>query len=127
MENDLLHDYVKTRAKNEVPVLMSVEEKQIWVLSANTSVLVNQTDRCLISWCLVCATLTVYALWWMRLVDGFRYYFIIDLVMFVSLSCGWRVQFFVYHTAFACATIYLQYSIFNPSLQNNDIVVHQYN
>lgn len=124
--NNLLHDYVKTRIKEEVPIYMTPEERHIWKVSDNNSALVNRTDRCVLSWCLICAMLFTYGLWWLRLINGFRYYFIIDMVMFLSLSCSWKIQLFVYHTAFACATFYLQHSDFNPSIQHNDVVVHQH-
>ena len=124
MDNDLLHEYVKTRDNDEVPVMMSAEEKRVWNLSDKHSILMVGTDRCVLSWSLGFWTMATYGLWWIRLYDGFRYYFVVDLVLFLALHCSWRIQLFVYHTAFSCAAIYLHYSDFNASLQNQNIVVH---
>lgn len=124
MDNDLLHEYVKTRDNDEVPVAMSAREKCVWNLSDKHSMLMLATDRCVLSWSLGFWTLATYGLWWLRLYDGFRYYFLVDLVLFVALHCSWRIQFFVYHTAFSCATIYLHYSEFNASLQSQHVAVH---
>lgn len=121
--NDLLHEYVKTRNKDEIPILMSPKEKRVWVLSDNHSIFINRTDRCLLSSCLTFGTMLAYLLWWMRLVDGFRYYFIVDVVLFLSLSCSYQVQLIVYNFAFMCATVYLHFSEFNQSLPKNEITV----
>ena len=121
--NDVLHEYVKTRRKDEIPIPMSPQEKRVWVLSDNHSIFMNRTDRCLLSSGLTLGTLLAYGLWWMRLTNGFRYYFVADVVLFLSLSCSCQVQLIVYHVTFACATVYLHFSEFNQSLQKNDIAV----
>jgi hypothetical protein len=124
MNNDLLHEYVKTRANDEVPVAMSAREKYVWNLSDKRSMLMVGTDRCVLSWSLGFSTVVTYGMWWFRLYDGFRYYFVVDVVLFLALHCSWRIQLFAYHTAFSCAAIYLHCSDFNTSLENQNVAVH---
>lgn len=118
--NDIIHEYVKTRKKEEVPVLMSPKEREIWFISDNKSIFINRIYRCLISTGLCCAIISTYALWWLRISNDFRYYFIFDVIMFISLCCSSKIQMVVYHTVFISATIYLNYPEFNPSIYQSN-------
>lgn len=123
-DNDLLHSFVETRRKHETPVISTVEEKTIWRLSDNKSILLDREHRNFITLSLQTMTFCMYMLWWSRLVGGFRYYFFFDFTLYWMLMSGWRVRLLAYHGLFAIATFYLQFTLFNSSLKTNNVVVH---
>jgi hypothetical protein len=123
-ENDLLHSFVETRLNHEYPAQMTKDEKIIWKLSDNKSILLNRAQRNFITLTLSFLTLAMYGLWWQHMLGNIRYYFFVDLSLYLILMTGWDIKLIAYHGVFAIATFYLQFKLFNSSLQSDNIVIH---
>lgn len=124
VENDMLHGFVEIRSKHEYPAQMTKEEKIIWKISDNKSVFLDRERRSFIVSNLFLLTVTMYCLWWQRMIESIHYYFFIDFTLFVVLLTGWDIRLIAYHGVFAVATFYLQFKLFNSSLKRDNVVVH---
>ena len=123
--NDVLHTLVDIRERGEVPESMSSDEKLLWCLSDHKTLLVSRWQRSRLFSYVFIFTVTSYGLWWVHVLQSFRAYFLVDILLTLTLMMNFRVRFVAYHAAFLLATIALQYPLFNPA-QGVDVLVNQY-
>ena len=123
-DNDLLHSFVDTRQNHEYPVNPTAEERTIWRLSDNKSILLDRHRRSFITSSLQIMTFCMYVFWWRHMIGRIHYYFFIDIALYLMLMTEWRIRLIAYHGVFACATFYLQFKLFNISLPSDNVVVH---
>ena len=109
-----LRQFRKLRARDEVPIGLTLHESILWKLSDNTGVLYTREGRRWIVLMPLLSMAALYAWWWSML----TWYVVLDVCMLLALignDCTF--MFITYHVFFILALVYARHKEFNLYLR----------